>query len=107
MESTKLSSINNYLRANTFKNKHIIITGATGAIGSEVLKKFLLCGAKIVGLVHSMNKVSSEFNHFFLWYTINTNLVQTTLNGCPLYSELISLLLSFLLFSLFATQETK
>ncbi len=63
MESTKLSSINNYLRANTFKNKHIIITGATGAIGSEVLKKFLLCGAKIVGLVHSMNKVSSEFNH--------------------------------------------
>ena len=51
--------------------------------------------------------VSSEFNHFFLWYTINTNLVQTTLIGCPLYSELISLLFSFLLFSLFATQETK
>lgn len=48
---------------NTFKNKNIIITGATGAIGSEVLKKFLKYGAKIVGLVHNLNKISPEFNH--------------------------------------------
>ena len=64
METKQLSNINNYLKSNTFKNKRVIITGATGAIGSEVVKKLLTCGAKIVGFVHSVDKISPEFNYY-------------------------------------------
>ena len=44
----KPSSINTYIKSGKFKNKHVIITGSTGAIGSEVLSKFLQCGSKVV-----------------------------------------------------------
>ena len=64
MEAKHLSNINNYLKSNTFKNKRVIITGATGAIGSEVVKKLLTCGAKIVGFVHSIDKIGPEFNYY-------------------------------------------
>ena len=64
METNKLSMINNYLKSHIFQNKNIIISGATGAIGSEVLKKFLLCGAKILGLVHNMNKINPDLNNY-------------------------------------------
>ena len=56
--------INNYLKSSFFKNKNIIITGATGAIGSEVLKKLLLCSAKILGLVHNINKIDPDLNNY-------------------------------------------
>jgi NAD(P)-dependent dehydrogenase (short-subunit alcohol dehydrogenase family) len=85
MESVKLSSINNYLKSNAFKNKNIIITGATGSIGSEVTKKFLLCGAKIVGLVHSLNKISSDFNHYIANDQIK--FIQLDLNASPKITE--------------------
>ena len=55
------NSISNYLKSNIFKNKHVIVTGATGAIGSEVVKKLLECGAIVVGFVHDQNKVSEYF----------------------------------------------
>ena len=64
METKYLSNINNYLKSNTFKNKRVIITGAAGAIGSEVVKKLLTCGAKIAGFVHSVDKIGSEFNYY-------------------------------------------
>ena len=55
------NSISNYLKSNIFKNKHVIVTGATGAIGSEVVKKLLECGAIVVGFVHDQNKVGEYF----------------------------------------------
>ena len=58
------STIKNYLKSRIFQNKNIIITGATGAIGSEVLRKFLLCGAKILGLVHNINKINPDLNKY-------------------------------------------
>lgn len=58
------STIKNYLKSRIFQNKNIIITGATGAIGSEVLRKLLLCGAKILGLVHNMNKINPDLNNY-------------------------------------------
>ena len=58
MEFEKPSNIKNNSKLQEFKNKKVIITGATGTIGSEVLHKFLLGGAHIVGFVHSLNKVS-------------------------------------------------
>ena len=85
MATVKMSSINNYLKTNTFKNKNIIITGASGAIGSEVIKKFLLCGAKIVGLVHSLNKISQDFNHFIA--NDQLNFIQLDLNTSPKITE--------------------
>lgn len=61
METKKSSSpISNYLKSQTFKNKNIIITGATGAIGSEVVQKFLDCGAKILGFIHHSNKINPD-----------------------------------------------
>ena len=64
METNKLSTLHNYLKSRIFQNKNIIITGTTGAIGSEVLKKFLLCGAKILGLVHNINKINPDLNNY-------------------------------------------
>ena len=32
-----------------FKNKNILITGASGGIGSELVKKFVLLGANVFG----------------------------------------------------------
>ena len=58
------AKISNYLKSHIFQNKNIIITGATGAIGSEVLRKLLLCGAKILGLVHNMNKINPDLNKY-------------------------------------------
>ena len=58
METKKSLNISSYLRTNTFKNKNVIITGASGAIGSEVVQKLLLCGAKILGFIHKQNKIS-------------------------------------------------
>lgn len=51
-------TLKNYLKSKTFLNKNVIITGASGAIGSEVVKKLLACGAKIVGFVHKQNKIN-------------------------------------------------
>ena len=80
-----MSSINNYLKSNAFKNKNILITGATGTIGSEVTKKFLLCGSKIVGLVHSLNKISPDFNHYLANDQIK--FIQLDLNASPKITE--------------------
>ena len=47
MENNKeLNSLRNYIKSGYFKDKNIIITGSTGAIGSEVLYKLLKCGSK-------------------------------------------------------------
>ena len=49
MENNKeLNSLRNYIKSGYFKDKNIIITESTGAIGSEVLYKLLKCGSKIV-----------------------------------------------------------
>ena len=49
MENNKeLNTLRNYIKSGYFKDKNIIITGSTGAIGSEVLYKLLKCGSKIV-----------------------------------------------------------
>jgi len=64
MSTKKLSTINNYLKSKVFINKNVLITGATGGIGSEVLKKFLLCGSKVVGLVHNLNEINRELINY-------------------------------------------
>ena len=47
-----------------FKNKNVLITGATGAIGSQLTKRFLEYGANVVGFIHD----SSNTNQFFQQY---------------------------------------
>ena len=54
------SSLKSYLKSNTFRGKNVLVTGATGAIGSQVVEKLLECGAKVVGLIHNEDK-----NRFF------------------------------------------
>ena len=56
-----MNSLKNYLKSNTFKNKNVIVTGATGSIGSHVVQKLLQCGAKVVGFIHNQNKVVDYF----------------------------------------------
>ena len=56
--------LRNYIKNNSFKNKNIIVTGATGAIGTEVIKKLLECGAKVVGFIHNKNKIDDNFQEY-------------------------------------------
>ena len=53
---SKKTSLNNYKESGTFLNKNIIITGVSGAIGSQVTKKLLEYGANIVGFIHNESK---------------------------------------------------
>ena len=56
--------LRSYLKTNTFKNKNVIVTGATGSIGTQVVKKLLLCGAKVVGLIHNRDKINDNFQEY-------------------------------------------
>lgn len=49
-----------YRNKKCFLNKNIIVTGPTGAIGSEVTRSLLLSGAKVVGMVHNQSKLSQD-----------------------------------------------
>ena len=55
-----LSTINPYLKSDNFKDKHVIITGSAGAIGSSVLIKLLQCGSKVVAFYHKTIPNSSQ-----------------------------------------------
>ena len=61
----KPSSINTYLKSGKFKNKHVIITGSTGAIGSEVLSKFLQWGSKVVAFYNKTNPQFQGLSPYF------------------------------------------
>jgi 3-oxoacyl-[acyl-carrier protein] reductase len=48
-----------------FKDKKVLITGATGGIGNNLVKKFYELGAKIVGTgtnEDKLNNLKKEFN---------------------------------------------
>ena len=72
---SKKTSLNNYKESGTFLNKNIIITGVSGAIGSQVTKKLLEYGANIVGFIHNESKK-------------DPNLVQYEQNGKLKYIQL-------------------
>ena len=64
-DSNKIpSSLNHYMKSKSFKDKHIIITGGTGAIGSCVLYDLLQCGSKIVAFYHKSIPSNPKLNSY-------------------------------------------
>lgn len=59
-------SIQYYLHENPqyYKNKHIILTGATGGIGSLLTSCLLTLGAKIVAIIKDEAKLKSMFSKY-------------------------------------------
>ena len=59
-------SLSYYLNENTdyYKNKHIIITGATGGIGSILTSALLTLGAKVVAIMRDVEKLKSLFSKY-------------------------------------------
>ena len=59
-------SISYYLNENPdyYKNKHIIITGATGGIGSILTSALLTLGAKVVAIMRDVEKLKSLFSKY-------------------------------------------
>jgi len=51
-----------YKNSNAFKDKNIIVTGATGGIGSVLVGAYLYLGAKVVAVVRDEKKVLEMFN---------------------------------------------
>ena len=82
METKNISS---YLRTNTFKNKNVIITGALGAIGSEVVAKLILCGAKILGFIHKQKKTKPYLVNYYK--TNQIKFIQIDFNDCSKITE--------------------
>ena len=58
------NTVKKYQKSNTFKNKNVIVTGANGSIGSQVVTKLLQCGAKVVGFIHNQNKNIDYFSQY-------------------------------------------
>ena len=57
-------SISYYLNENPdyYKNKHIIITGATGGIGAVLTSALLTLGAKVLAIMRDVEKLKSLFS---------------------------------------------
>ena len=76
-------SLSYYLNENPdyYKNKHIIITGATGGIGSILTSALLTLGAKVVAIMRDVEKLKSLFSKYIedgsLQYQIMDFLVET------------------------------
>ena len=47
-----------------FTGKNIILTGATGTIGSEVLKQLLEYGAHVIGFIRNKENIPENLNEF-------------------------------------------
>lgn len=61
-----MESIEHYGKSNTncFKGKNILITGATGGIGSLVTQTLLQLGANIIILGRNQSKIMSKFSKY-------------------------------------------
>ena len=57
-------TINHYLKSKCFQKKNVLITGATGGIGSKVLQKLLACEANVVALIRDKNKLPDYLNDY-------------------------------------------
>ena len=57
-------TINHYLKSKCFQKKNVLITGATGGIGSKVLEKLLACQANVVALIRDKNKLPDYLNDY-------------------------------------------
>ncbi len=51
-----------YRNSSTFKEKNIIVTGATGGIGSVIVGVYLYLGAKVVAVAKDEKKVLEMFS---------------------------------------------
>lgn len=59
-----VDSTTSFMKKNSFKGKNVILTGATGGIGSFVLKKLLACGANVLALVRDQKKLPAYLNEY-------------------------------------------
>ena len=57
-------STSHFLKSGTFQKKNVILTGATGGIGSLVLKDLLACGANVLALVRDPKKLPPYLNDY-------------------------------------------
>ena len=59
-----VDSTSHFLKSGTFQKKNVILTGATGGIGSLVLKDLLACGANVLALVRDPKKLPPYLNDY-------------------------------------------
>ena len=60
-----------------FKNKTVVITGAAGGIGTEITKRFLKEGARVVAVdlsIESLKKLNLKFNNTENLYTVEADI---------------------------------
>ena len=57
-------TLNHYLKSKCFYKKNVLLTGATGGIGSKVMKKLLSCDANVVALIRDKNKLPDYLNDY-------------------------------------------
>ena len=59
-----MESIDYFNKERSFKNKNIIVTGASGGIGSLVTEALIKCGAKVIAVGKNEKKILTKFEKY-------------------------------------------
>jgi len=75
----KVDTLKHYLKSKCFYKKNVLMTGATGAIGSKVLEKLLACDANVVALIKDKNNLSAYLNDYLEKGVFNFEVIDLTM----------------------------
>jgi NAD(P)-dependent dehydrogenase (short-subunit alcohol dehydrogenase family) len=59
-----MESIDYFTKERSFKGKNVVITGATGGIGSLVTEALIRCGAKVIAVGRNEKKILTKFEKY-------------------------------------------
>ena len=51
-----------YIEEKHFAGKNVVVTGATGGIGSCLVENLLKCGARVIGFIRNDGKSRDKFD---------------------------------------------
>lgn len=63
-----MESIDYFSKETTYVGKNVLVTGATGGIGSQISEALLKCGANVIVVGRNDRKILEKFSIYFFKY---------------------------------------